>query len=405
MPLRAVVVRNVPMRHVPDEERRSRLAVRHHLAPPAQVPDVAAVAGDLVGLHATDPASVFLGARARTGGLAADAVERALYDDRTVFRMLAMRRTMFVVPVTLVALLQHASSDAVAATEVKRLAKQLEVDEVTGDGVAWIERVGDLTVAALEAAGEASANELTAAVPELQTKIHLAPGKSYGGWVNVTSRILTVLGAQGRVARGRSSGAWNTTRYRWAPAAAWLGRPAPEPIAVAEARAELVRRWLLAFGPGTEADLKWWTGWNLGDTRRAIAANDVVEVGLHGGGTGLLLADDVEPIPEPEPWVALLPALDPTPMGWKVRDWYLGAHGAALFDTMGNVGPTIWSDGRIVGGWTQRKDGTVATRLLERVSKAKVAAIAEEARALEGWIGDVRITWRFPTPLQRDLAG
>ena len=405
MPLLAPVVRIIPMRHVADGERRARLAVRHHLAPPTHVPDVARVAGDLVGLHATDPASIFLGARARTGGLAPDAIERALYDERTVFRMLAMRRTMFVVPVPLVALLQHASSDAVAATEVKRLAKQLETDDVTTDGAAWIGRVGDLTVAALEAAGEASANELTTAVPDLQTRIHLAPGKSYGGWVNVTSRVLTVLGAQGRIARGRSSGAWNTTRYRWAPAAGWLGRPAPSPIPVDEARAELVRRWLLAFGPGTEADLKWWTGWNLGDTRRAIAANDVVEVGLDGGATGFLLADDVDPVPTPKPWIALLPALDPTPMGWKERAWYLGPHKAALFDAMGNVGPTIWSDGRIVGGWTQRKEGTVATRFLEDVSRAKEAAVAKEARALERWIGDVRITWRFPTPLQRELAG
>ena len=58
-----------------------------------------------------------------------------------------------------------------------------------------------------------------------------------------------------------------------------------------------------------------------------------------------------------------------------------------------------------MGGWTQRKDGTIVTRLLEAVTKAKEAAVAKEARALERWIGDVRITWRFPTPLQRELAG
>ena len=392
------------MRHVDDRERRARLAVRHHLAPGCRARDVAVVAGDLVGLHATDPASIFLGVRARTAGVAAADVERALYDDRTVLRMLAMRRTMFVVPRQLAPLLQHGCTDAVAANEVKRLAAQLEIDGVAADGARWIAEVGEQTLAALEARGDAAASELTKAVPALQSRIHLAPGKSYGGWTNVTNRVLTVLAAQGRIARGRPRGSWVGTQYRWAPMAAWLGGEAPAPIALPEARAEIVRRWLHAFGPGTEGDLKWWTGWNLGDTRRAVAANDVVEVGLDGGGTGYLLAADEAPVARPKPWVALLPALDSTAMGWQQRDWYLGPHKAALFDANGNVGPTIWSDGRIVGGWTQRKDGTVVTRLLEEVSKAKVAAIEREARALEAWVGEVRITWRFPTPLQRELS-
>jgi hypothetical protein len=365
---------------------------------------VAVVARDLVGLHATDPASIFLGARARTTGVAAADVERALYDDRTVQRMLAMRRTMFVVPVDLVPVLQHGATDAIAVTEVKRLAQQLETDGVAKDGGRWIRRVGEKTVAALEAAGDAAANELTKAVPVLQARIHLAPGKSYGGWTGVTNRMLTVLSAQGRIVRGRPKGSWVNTQYRWWPAAAWLGREAPAPMPAEEARAEIARRWLRTFGPGTEADLKWWTGWNLGQTRAAIAANDVVEVSLDGGGAGLLLADDEEPVTAPVPWVALLPALDPAPMGWQERAWYLGAHKAPLFDTNGNVGPTIWSDGRIVGGWSQRKDGTIATRLLEAVSKATAAAVAEEAAALQDWIDEVRITWRFPTPLQRELS-
>jgi hypothetical protein len=392
------------MRLVDDAERRARLGVRHHLAGGCRSPEVATVARDLVGLHATDPASIFLGARARTDGIAATDVERALYDDRTVLRMLAMRRTMFVFPVELAAVVQHACADAVAANEVKRLAKQLETDGVARDGAAWIADVGADVVAALAERGEATASELTKAVPLLQSKIHLAPGKSYGASVNVTSRVLTVLAAQGHVVRGRPSGSWIGTQYRWSPMAAWLGVDAPAPLPTLEARAEVVRRWLRAFGPGTEADIKWWTGWNLGDTRGAIAANEVVEVALDGGATGYLLADDAEPVAAPEPWVALLPALDPTPMGWQGRAWYLGDHRAALFDTNGNIGPTVWRDGRIVGGWTQRKDGTVVTRLLEAVPAKVSRAIDAEAASLQGWVDDVRVTWRFPTPLQRELS-
>lgn len=69
------------------------------------------------------------------------------------------------------------------------------------------------------------------------------------------------------------------------------------------------------------------------------------------GGPGVALADDLDPAPAPEPWAALLPALDPTPIGWQRREWFLGEHGPKLFDRTGNIGPSLRWDGRIVGGW------------------------------------------------------
>ena len=182
----------------------------------------------------------------------------------------------------------------------------------------------------------------------------------------------------------------------------WLPGDPPKPGAD-EARVELARRWLRAFGPATVADLKWWTGLTLGQVRKALGALDVSEVDMDGL-PGVVLTDDVAPEPAAEPWVALLPSLDPTTMGWKERDWYLGGHRGALFDTNGNAGPTVWCDGRIVGGWAQRASGEVAFELLEEVGGDAGDAIAAEAARLEMWLGDVRVTPRFPTPLQRRLV-
>ncbi|HEX6390519.1 MAG TPA: M48 family metalloprotease, partial [Solirubrobacteraceae bacterium] len=47
-----------------------------------------------------------------------------------------------------------------------------------------------------------------------------------------------------------------------------------------------------------------------------------------------------------------------------------------LFDRSGNIGPTVWCDGRIVGGWAQRTDGEIALALLEDVGAGAAAAIA-----------------------------
>jgi hypothetical protein len=90
-------------------------------------------------------------------------------------------------------------------------------------------------------------------------------------------------------------------------------------------------------------------------------------------------------------------------MGWQARDWYLGPHKQALFDTSGNAGPTIWVDGRIAGGWAIRPNGEVVTKLLEDVGRATTAAVAAEAERLERWLEAVAVVPRFPTPLAREL--
>ena len=79
-------------------------------------------------------------------------------------------------------------------------------------------------------------------------------------------------------------------------------------------------------------------------------------------------------------------------------------HGPALFDRTGNIGPTVWCDGRIVGGWAQREDGAVVYRLLEDVGAEARSAIADAAERLRVWHHNVRVTPRFRTPLERELS-
>jgi hypothetical protein len=76
-----------------------------------------------------------------------------------------------------------------------------------------------------------------------------------------------------------------------------------------------------------------------------------------------------------------------------------------LFDRNGNAGPTVWVDGRIVGGWAQRADGTIALRLLTDGGAERRSAVDDAAHALERLLGDVRFTVRFPAPLQAQLRG
>jgi hypothetical protein len=159
----------------------------------------------------------------------------------------------------------------------------------------------------------------------------------------------------------------------------------------------------VVFGPATVADLQWWTGWSLGHTRTALAELDLAEVDLDGV-PGIVLAHDVEPEAALEPSAALLPALDPSPMGWQQRDWYLGPHKEVLFDRNGNVGPTVWWDGRIVGGWAVRTGGEIVWRLLEDIGADAGRAVETAAEALAPRLDGTVVVPSFRTPLERELS-
>jgi Winged helix DNA-binding domain len=364
--------------------------------------DLVEVAGGLVGLHATDPATVFLAARARLRNGAHAEVERVLYEERSVLRMIGMRRTMFVLPLDLAAVVQASCTEAVASSQRRRYAKLIEGGGIAKKGEAWLDKATAMTMEALEARGEAFASDLSKDASLLRKKVSFGAGTKWAGSTSMTTWVLFLLAAEGRIVRGRPRGAWTSSQWCWVPAASWLPRPLAR-LDEQEARETLARRWLTAYGPATVTDLKWWTGWTLSQTRTALAAIGAVDVDLDGT-PGVVMPDDVDVVPSPEPWVALLPALDPTVMGWKERAWYLGEHGRALFDRSGNAGPTVWWNGRIVGGWAGRKDGRVAFQLLEDVGADATAQVEAEAGRLESWLGGVSVIPRFRVPLERELA-
>lgn len=321
----------------------------HRLAPSARgaCPEEAARA--VVALHATDPASVHLAVAARTAGAGASTadVDRALYDDRTIVRVLAMRRTLWAVPAGLVPVVVAACGLGVAAALRRTLVAAVEDQGLAADGALFVTRLEDEAVASLGRRGGALAREVAADVADLARTVRIGGASRWATDASLATRVLVLLTAQGRVTRTRPSGSWTSTRARYAPA------PPFEPIPPEEARADLARAWLAAFGPAA----------------------------------------------------ALVPCLDPTTMGWKERSWYLGDLAAALFGN-GNAGPAIWQSGRIVGGWAQRPTGEVATRVLVDVGADGRAVVEAEAARLQAWLdaAGAVVRPRFPTPLQQELS-
>ena len=392
---------NLEVRRVTIAERRARLARRHHLIGDSPPSSVVALADRMVGLHASDPASVFLAAQARLPGITPGAIEAALYDEQVLVKHLGMRRTMFVIPEALLPVMQAACTDEVAATMRRRLVKDLVIGRVGDDAEAWLRAAERDTLAALDRMGPSLGAKLSAAVPALKVKLAYAEGKDWGGDVGIATRVIGLLAAEGHLERGRPSGSWTSSQHRWTRPPARPG--SPQTMEAVTARSELIGRWLRAFGPAPLSDIVWWTGLGVGKVRAALARLSVAPVDLGDGVEGLLLADDLEVEAAVAPWVALLPSLDPTTMGWQQRDWYLGPHREAMFDRNGNAGPAIWVDGRIVGGWAQRRDGEVVWKVFEDIGSEATRAIEQKAGTLQQWLGRVVVTPRFPTPVYRLL--
>ncbi|MGH2916640.1 MAG: winged helix DNA-binding domain-containing protein [Solirubrobacteraceae bacterium] len=357
----------------------------------------------MVALHATDPASVYLSVLARSAATTLTDVAEAMYERRSLVRWMAMRRTLFVFAREDIPMVQAAVSTDIAATLRRRLISQLERNRseppIERDTAEWIADLAAGVERALTERGAATGTQLAADQPALRTRI-LARAASERPH-NLTTPLLTLMAADGRLVRATPTGAWTNRQHRWEPVARWWPEGLPA-IDLQQARRDLARLYLARFGPASTDDLRWWTGWNLATTRRALEHLPIQEVDLHGQPGIDLVGAEREPAREPV--AALLPTLDPTPMGWKNRDWLLGIDAGHIFDRTGNIGPTLWWDGEIIGSWTIAPDGELRWKAIaDRGAEAR-GALEQAASNLHARLHRTVLTPAIRTPLERSLT-
>ena len=104
------------------------------------------------------------------------------------------------------------------------------------------------------------------------------------------------------------------------------------------------------------------------------------------------------------PTAALLPALDPTPMGWRRREWLLGIDPHHLFDRAGNIGPTLWWDGEVVGSWAVTPTGDIRTAVVADRGAEADRAIERAAARLHDRLDGAVFSPAARTPLERSLS-
>src|SRR5260370_5145534 len=159
------------MRKFTVEERRARLSRRHHLAPANRAASATEVARDIVGLHSTDPATVFVASWARMKNGEVAGIEQELYEDRALVRVLVMRRTAFVLPPEEAAIALAACVRSVGQVQRRQLVQWIEKAGVAQDGAGWLRRLEESTFDAGAARGAGHRVHGSAAVPLLRREL------------------------------------------------------------------------------------------------------------------------------------------------------------------------------------------------------------------------------------------
>jgi Winged helix DNA-binding domain len=334
-----------------------RLTAQLLAGPPAR--DPVAVAERLLAVQAQDPRGARLAVRARTSGLTAADVDRALTEERTLVVTWLNRGTLHLARSEDYSWLQALTTPPLLTANTRRLA-QTGVSRGSADrAVAVVERSlaadGPLTRAQL---GERIA---AAGVPtEGQALVHL----------------LMLASLRGLVVRGPMAG----RQHAYALVRDWLGEPPP--VDRDRALAELARRYLAGHGPASDRDLARWAGLPLRDARAGLdaVASELVE--REDGLVDLARRPVARPkLPPPR----LLGSFDPILLGWTSREPLLGPH-EALVTVNGLFRPFALVRGRGVATWTLR-GGEIALEPFAELPRSAAAALEADAKDVLRYLG------------------
>src|SRR5262245_52294828 len=195
----------------------------------------------MTALHATEPSTPPLSLHARVRELRVADVEAALYDDRTVVKPMAMRRTLWVVTRDLLPAVAGSAGRRTADAQIRRLAKEApELEQQLGSD--WLAKATRDIVECLTGR-ELTARALREELPHLGGTFVAAPASKWSAEVAAVTRLLTILTASGDVVRGRNSGHWRISRPLWTSMSSWLGHEMI-PTDVEPGYAEIVRHLL-----------------------------------------------------------------------------------------------------------------------------------------------------------------
>jgi hypothetical protein len=319
--------------------------------------DPVAVAGRLLAVQGQDPRGARLAVRARSEGLTAADVDRALTEDRSLVITWVNRGTLHLIRSEDYPLLQALTTPPLMTSCWTRLRQEGVTEAMAEKGVATIER------------GLGDDGPLTR--PQLRERLDKAKVRTEG---QALVHTIFLAALRGVCVRGPMVG----KEHAFVRVEDWLGQqPAVDRDA---ALAELARRYLVGHGPADERDLARWAGVRLGDAHAGLAA---IAAELEERDDGLVdLRGRGEPAPLPPP--RLLGAFDPLLLGWTSREEVVGPH-KMLVTMNGIFRPFALVKGRAVATWKVDR-GKVRIEHLGAVTKKAARELEADGDAVASYL-------------------
>jgi len=299
-----------------------RLTAQMLAGPPAR--DPVEVTRRLLAVQGQDPRGARLAIRARSTGLSATDIDRALTEDRSLLITWVNRGTLHLLASEDYPWLHALTAPTLFTAAARRLAQEGVTPDAADRAVARIER--------------ALAEEGPLSRLQLRERIDAAGVRTEG---QALVHLLLLATLRGLIVRGPMV----EGQHAYVLVRDWLGEHAP--VDRDRALAELARRYLAGHAPADERDLAKWAGLPLRDARAGLAA---IASQLHQRADGLVeLRATGAPAPLPPP--RLLGSFEPVLLGWRSRAALLGAHEQRLVTNNGIFRPFAMVDGRAVAVW------------------------------------------------------
>ena len=333
-----------------------RFAAQGLSGPP--LPDPTAVAGRLLAVQGQDPRGFRLAVRARTEGLTATDVDRALSEERSLLVTWLNRGTLHLVRSEDYPLLQRLTTPPLLTSCARRLRQEGIAPEVGERAVGVIEKA---------LAGEGPLTRV-----QLRERLDSAGIPTQG---QALIHLLFLAAVRGVTVRGPMVG----TEHAYVLVRDWLG--AAKPIDRDVALAELTRRYLAGHAPADDRDLARWAGLPLRDARAGLAAIAAELVERDDGLVHLAKHRPAAEVPSPR----LLGAFDPVLLGWTSREQILGPH-THLVTMNGIFRPFALVKGRAAANWKLNR-GRVAIEPLAKLTKKATAELEADAADVERFLG------------------
>jgi len=344
------------------------------------------------GLHATGATTPYLSLFARRKGFRREDLDRDLYVKRSLCKVRFVRTTVYVLP-------RDRIAAAFAATKML----------VQPTSEAYMKFLG---------VTEQQYRETSRSIIELLKGKNGMPVKkireALGTSLNV-SPIVNLMCDQGLLVRGAPEKGWRSNLHTYRLLSDCFPDVKLDEISEEDAKEAVVRWYLGSFGPVTENDAAWWTGFRKSEVRRILSKleSEIVSVDVSGCDKSLLmLSKDEAELKrvrnDGEPVVSLLPGLDPFLMGYKDRDRFLDAERYSfVFDRGGNATSSILVDGKVVGVW-DFEEPVVKIFLFDDGKAGLLKEISDKAKSLGAFIcgHDVELkVCGSMTPLNLRTAG